>query len=147
MPQVTGRLTNSRVLIKVGIIPFAPYADQSDNIVGFPIASHECMALVDTGARRTCVAETVAQRLNMRRVGRVEVWNVKRPELHWTYLFQVGIWPDPIAGTPSGFFGIGEPIEGIDVGNHPFFDVLLGMDIISQGKFVIEKDGEFSLDF
>ena len=34
-------------------------------------------------------------------------------------------------------------IEGIDVGNNRFFDVLLGMDIISQGSFNLGRSGDF----
>jgi hypothetical protein len=105
------------------------------------------MALVDTGARRTCVTEHIAQELGMRRISQAEVWNVKRPERHWTYLFHVAVWPDRNDGSPSSPYGIGEEIEGIDVGNHPYFDVLLGMDIISRGRLVVEPTGEFSLTF
>ena len=103
---------------------------------------------MDTGALRTCVTERVVQAVGLRRKGRAEIWNIKRPEMHWTYLFHVGIWPDSADDfTPSAIFGIGPEIEGIDVGNNRFFDVLLGMDIISQGYLHLERDGTFEMGF
>lgn len=105
------------------------------------------MALVDTGALRTCIGERVVQELGLQRKSRAQIWNVKRSEPHWTYLFHVGIWPDSEDGTPPAVFGIGQEIEGIDVGNHPYFDVLLGMDIIRQGSLRLELDGSFEFAF
>lgn len=77
----------------------------------------------------------------------MEVGNVKRTELHWTYLFYVGIWPESDDGSPSNPFGIGNEIEGIDVGDSRYYDVLLGMDIIAQGSLHLELDGSFELAF
>lgn len=68
--------------------------------------------------------------------------------MHFTYLFHVAIWPDQHDGSePSAPFGIGDEIEGIDVGDNRFFDVLLGMDILSQGSLHLERNGEFELTF
>jgi hypothetical protein len=148
MRQVTGRLDqNNRVRIKVGIRHFEPLGPVDGTSTVQPLIYRECLALVDTGARRTCVTEKIAQELNMRRISEVEVWNVKRPERHWTYLFHVAVWPDSEGQNLLPPFVIGDAIEGIDVGNHPYFDVLLGMDIISQGRLVIEQTGAFSLAF
>ncbi|MBF7013165.1 hypothetical protein QUC32_26420 [Novosphingobium resinovorum] len=147
MPQVTGKLKDGRILLKVGIRPFQAVGPVSGYDNPATLDYRECTALLDTGARRTCVTVNITQTLGMRRIGQAEVWNVKRPERHFTYLFHVGIWPDVIDDMPSTIFGIGDEIEGIDVGNHPYFDVLLGMDIVSQGRLVIEKSGDFSLSF
>lgn len=148
MRQVTGSLDqNNRVRIKVGIRHFEPLGPVDGISTTHSLDYRECIALIDTGARRTCITEKIAQDLNMRRISEVEVWNVKRPERHWTYLFHVAVWPNSEDGSPVVPYGIGDAIEGIDVGNHPYFDVLLGMDIISQGRLLIEPTGEFSLTF
>ncbi|MFN3387377.1 MAG: hypothetical protein ACK40O_00465 [Allosphingosinicella sp.] len=134
--------------IKVGIRPFQPY--ESVNGLSSPIdlTYHEFTALVDTGALRTCVTERVVQALALKRRGRIEIWNIKRPEQHWTYLFHVGIWPEPLEpNEPASIFGIGSEVEGIDVGDNRFFDVLLGMDIISQGSLHLKLDGTFEIAF
>ncbi|WFL78655.1 hypothetical protein P7228_06215 [Altererythrobacter arenosus] len=147
MPTLSGHLQNNRILIKVGIRQFEPIGPVAGQSTIPSLDYVEAMALVDTGARRTCISEQLVQKLRMRRIGQTEVWNVKRPERHWTYLFHVGIWPDTELGVPSTIFGIGEEIEGIDIGNHPYFDVLLGMDIISQGRLLVEPNGDFTITF
>ena len=148
MRYLTGKLEDGRIRIKVGISPFQAYEPVEAVTPNFALNYTECTALVDTGARRTCVTESIVHKVGLKRKGRAEIWNIKRPETHWTYLFHVAIWPnsdDP--QVPSAPFGIGPEIEGIDVGNNHFFDVLLGMDIISLGSFQLNMDGTFKFTF
>lgn len=147
MRYLRGRLDNGRIRIKVGIRPFQPFEPVDGVSTAFNLNFQEFTALVDTGAQRTCVTERVVQQLNLRRRGRVEIWNIKRPEQHFTYLFHLGVWPETDDGSPSAIFGIGSEIEGIDVGNNRFFDVLLGMDIITQGSLHLKHDGSFEIAF
>ena len=142
MRYLRGRLQHNRIRVPIGIRPFQPDPSQP-----LDLTSHRFTALVDTGARRTCVTQNVVDRLGLERQGRMEVGNVKRTELHWTYLFYVGIWPETDDGTPSTPFGVGHEVEGIDVGDSRYYDVLLGMDIISQGSLRLELDGSFELAF
>jgi hypothetical protein len=148
MRFLRGRTQNNRIIIKVGIWPFQPYepVDGTGGLVD--VTYREYQALVDTGAIRTCISEKAVQELGLKRKSRANIWNVRRSEVHWTYLFHLGIWPDSEdPSVPTAVFGIGEPIEGIDVGNHPYFDVLLGMDIIGQGSLRIDLDGSFEMAF
>lgn len=148
MRYLRGKLENGRIIIKVGIRPFQAYEPVEGVSTPLKLEYREFRALLDTGAVRTCITERVVQDLNLKRRGRADIWNIKRSESHWTYLFHLGIWPetdDPYA--PPSVFGIGQEIEGIDVGNHPYFDVLLGMDVIGQGSLHLEADGSFELAF
>lgn len=148
MPSLSGKLENGRIIIRVGIRPFQPYEPVEGTSTPATWDYHEFRALVDTGAVRTCITERVVQKLNLKRRGRADIWNIKRSESHWTYLFHLGIWPDvedPYS-LPT-IFGIGPEIEGIDVGNHPYFDVLLGMDVVGRGSLYLEVDGSFRLTF
>jgi hypothetical protein len=148
MRFLKGKTENGRIRIKVGIRPFQAYGPVDGVSSTLNLTYHECTALVDTGAKRTCITERLVQQLGLQRKGRIEIWNIKRPELHWTYLFHVGIWPEPDdPETPSAPFGIGAEIEGIDVGDNRFFDVLLGMDVITQGSLHLERDGSFIMGF
>ena len=148
MRFLRGKTQNNRIIIKVGIRPFQPYEPVEGISTPMNLNYRECLALVDTGALRTCIGERIVQELGLKRKSRANIWNVKRSEPHWTYLFYVGIWPDTDdQHAPPAVFGIGREIEGIDVGNHPYFDVLLGMDILSQGSFRVEMDGSFELAF
>ena len=142
MRCLRGRLENNRIRVKVGIGPFQddPRATANPNF-------QEFTALVDTGALRTCVTQNVVDRVQLVRWGRIPVGNVKRTEMHWTYMFHVCIWPQAGGDSPSTPFGIGREIEGIDVGDSRYYDVLLGMDIISQGSLHLKLDGSFELAF
>jgi len=141
MRCLRGRLENNRIRVKVGICRF-----EDDPGVAANFDFQEFTALVDTGALRTCVTQNVVDRLQLVRWGRMPVGNVKRTEMHWTYMFRVCIWPEAEGSLPIPF-GIGREIEGIDVGDSRHYDVLLGMDIISQGSLRLELDGSFELAF
>jgi hypothetical protein len=147
MRYLRGKLSNGRILIRVGIKPFRPYSPVEGVSSAYDLNYQEFSALVDTGALRTCISQNVVERLGLRRRGRTEIWNIRRPETHFTYLFDVGIWPDPDGNTPPTVFGLASGIEGIDIGNHPYFDVLLGMDILQRGSLHLEADGRYEIAF
>ncbi len=108
---------------------------------------HEFTALVDTGASRTCISQNVIDRVGMVGKGQIAVGNVKRTEMHETFLFYVGVWPSTDDRSPPPVFGVGDEILGIDGGDSRFYDVLLGMNIVSRGTLKIDLDGFFELGF
>ncbi|MGQ7830406.1 hypothetical protein [Altererythrobacter sp. Z27] len=130
--------------MKVGIRAFDPAAEPL-----YQVNQHfeEFIALVDTGALRTCVTQNVVDKLKLQRRGRIQVGNVHSHAWHWTYLFHVAIWPDSDSETISAAFGIGDEVEGIDVGDSRYYDVLLGMDILQRGSLSLNQDGTFELAF
>jgi predicted aspartyl protease len=126
--------------IPIGIGAFDPANPFNSHFESFT-------ALVDTGATRTCVIQNVVDRLSLARRGRIEIRNVSGAALHWTYLFQVAIWPVSDDGSPQAPFGLEEPIEGADLGDGRLFDVLLGMDILERGALKMDTKGNFELAF
>lgn len=142
MRYIRGRLEDNRIRIKVGIRAFDP-----DPLAPPSFAHHEFSALVDTGARRTAISQNVIDRAGLVRRSKIPVGNVKRTEDHYTYFFYVAVWPDSADGSPSAPFGIGDEIMGIDGGDSRFYDVLLGMDIITRGSLRLEHDGTFEMAF
>jgi gag-polyprotein putative aspartyl protease len=142
MRYVRGHLQNNRILIKLGICLFRDDPSASDGYV-----FHEFRALVDTGASRTAISQNVINRVGLASRGQIQVGNVKRTELHDTFIFHVGIWPDNELGEPSAPFGIGDPIMGIDGGDSRYYDVLLGMDILTRGSLHLKHDATFELAF
>ena len=142
MRYVRGRLQNRRILIPVGIRAFI-----DDPFAPVDLHYHQFIALVDTGASRTSISRNVIDRAKLTGRGQIPVGNVKRTELHETYLFYLGVWPETEDGSPSAPFGIGEAIMGIDGGDSRYYDVLLGMDILSQGTLNLALDGSFELGF
>lgn len=142
MRYVRGNLEDSRIRIPIGIRAFSP-----DPNSPLSVTYHEFTALVDTGAKRTCVSQNVIQQVGLKSRGKIPVGNVKRTEEHHTYLFYVGVWPATLDETPSAVFGIGDEIMGIGGGDSRYYDVLLGMDIIAQGSLRLDLDGSFELAF
>lgn len=144
MRYLRGQVRQNRIRIKVGIKAFNP---ATSPLEPQDLRFEEFTALVDTGALRTCVTQNVVDRLSLKRRGRIEVGNVRNRAWHWTYLFHVAIWPDTEDGSIAAAFGIGDEVEGIDVGDSRYYDVLLGMDILRRGTLKLELDGGFELAF
>lgn len=142
MRFVRGRLQNSRILLPVGIRAFS---DDPGHAGDFTF--HEFTALIDTGASRTAISRNVIDRAGLLSRGQIPVGNVRRTELHDTFLFHVGVWPESADGSPSAPYGIGDAIMGIDGGDSRFYDVLLGMDIIGRGSLNLKLGGSFELGF
>jgi len=126
--------------VPIGIGAFDPASPFNSSFEQFT-------ALIDTGAMRTCITQNVVDRLKLKRRGRIPIRNVSGEALHWTYLFQVAIWPEATSDMPSAPFGIGDPIEGADLGDGRLFDVLLGMDVLERGAMQMHLDGDFELSF
>jgi hypothetical protein len=142
MRYVRGQVRNNRILIPVGIRAFSddPYAP-------IDLCFHLFTALVDTGATRTAISQNVIAKAGLVSRGQEPVGNVRRTEMHDTFLFYVGIWPENDDGSPSAIFGIGDAIMGIDGGDSRYYDVLLGMDIIMRGALHLNWGASFELEF
>lgn len=148
MRYVKGKLENNRPIIRVGICRFDPGTPGDGSFATANTKFVEYPALIDTGARRTCITEAVVQDLRLQRRGRVKLWNIKREEDHWTFLVNIGIWPTTEGDDAAqAFFGLRDGFEVIDVGNHPYFQVLIGMDLLERGHLEIKPNGQFSLGF
>jgi hypothetical protein len=80
----------------------------------------------------------------MKRLG-----NVSNIEMHTSYSFVLGVWYAQDGGETlnetRGYYGF-DPILGADFKDNDDFDVLIGMDIISQGDFRTTRSGEFFWD-
>lgn len=85
--------------------------------------------------------------MNLRPVGRRQLQNVSDIQIHKTYTFVLGVWygDDNQSGSLKGYYGF-EPVLGCDFYDNDTFDVLIGMDIISQGDFSTKRSGDFFWD-
>jgi hypothetical protein len=102
--------------------------------------------LLDTGAQITCVTRATAARVGLRPRGKKRLGNVSNIEMHTSYSFVLGVWYSVEGGDTlnetRGYYGF-DPILGCDFKDNVDFDVLIGMDIISQGDFSTTRTGEF----
>lgn len=147
MPTIHGALNSKRALIDVGLQPTLVATGsvaESGSFAQFNISPLK--GLIDTGAQITCITRSAAKKIGLVPRGKRRLGNVHSIEYHTAYSFVLGVWYDvengEVQNLTRGYFGF-EPVMGCDFGDNPNFDVLIGMDIISQGDFSIKKDGRF----
>lgn len=88
---------------------------------------HHCTAIWDTGATSSMISADLAKELDLKPEGSVKVSGVHGVEDAKLYTIDL-------------IFGTGFKIEKLQVseaGNNAGFDVLIGMDVISKGMFIV----------
>lgn len=88
---------------------------------------HHCTAIWDTGATSSMISADLAKALDLESEGTVKVSGVHGVEDAKLYTIDL-------------IFGTGFKIEKLQVseaGNNAGFDVLIGMDVISKGMFIV----------
>ncbi len=106
-------------------------------------------ALVDTGAARTCVTAEVAQKAGLRVIGKTPISSVHGTEDANVYLADILLFVDLREGE-SGVV----PLQGCFttsvslvefVTNSPYFNALLGRDVLRLCDFRMTRKHEFIL--
>lgn len=149
MPCISGSYNRpAGVMFNVAVLP--PSAG-SEGLTLVAQTIQMFAALVDTGASVTCVSDKVVERVGLQPKGRATMISASERKDVNTYLFSlaipVGIRPDP-KGTFSGNMVAFPLLQGMAFhSDDGAFDVLLGMDIITQGSLKIDFDGHFSFCF
>ena len=96
------------------------------------VPEHFCNAIWDTGATSSMVSRSIAKKLNLRRTGKVQISGVHGIADTNTYIVDLHF--------ANGFKITGLPVSEADDGGG--FDVLIGMDVISQGKLIVDGTGD-----
>lgn len=124
-------ILNSPVKISRIFNPATPKFDFSNP------ATDDFQAIWDTGATNSVVTTEVVRRLNLQSIGFTTVFGVHGTQNVRTYFICMYLPND------CHFDGI-----RVTEGNIPNVDVLIGMDIISKGDFVVtNKDGKTVFSF
>lgn len=89
---------------------------------------HRCNAVWDTGATSSMISRRVAEKLQLKSTGKIEIAGVHGVTLADTYVVNLIF--------NNGFSIFGLPVSEADDGCG--FDVLIGMDIISKGRLIID---------
>ncbi len=151
MPCLWLQHNKSQIFLNVGIVDANTVADLAGG--NRPdIQNNMFKALLDTGAQVTMISKRAAKQIGLRPIGKVSVQGVSGTNYHNNYLFQVAFV------IPTGAQNAGEielsvhifykPVEGAELSiTGDQFDVLLGMDILSNCSLAIEGSGTFSLSF
>ncbi len=139
MPSIHGSLDGNQPLVSVLIAPLSS---------GGAFGAGEFVALIDTGSTKTCVTRTVVESLGLQPFSRVLVATPSGLERRKAYSFTVGFLDegDGTVGAVRSPFYFPDAITGADFVKNSNFNVLLGMDILSQGRLVFDR-GRFSFSF
>jgi hypothetical protein len=94
-----------------------------------PSVSQAAQALIDTGATHSCIAEPLAQKLNLPIIDQQQVSGVAGPQTHNVYLAQLSI-PPPLAASYRG------RLIGVQLGG--FYQVIVGRDFLSRTLMICD---------
>ncbi len=151
MPVISGRHNRRQLFVDVVILDVrgAPEDQTTENALA--VSLEPLRALIDTGATATSITPNAAKKLALRIAGRQPVLTASGITEVPFYFFRVGFtYPvalEPVS-QPAAFHVLPEPVVGSELifDNSPF-DILLGMDVLSQGDLKVLGNGEFSFEF
>jgi hypothetical protein len=123
-----------RILLPVLILAPFPITD---------LTGTEAIALVDTGSSISGVSSAVAQSLRLAGLGKRPLKSAQGEGQVERYAFRIGIY----AGTEAAFPFVFEEVVGIELTNAFEFNALIGMDILGQCDFLMQRSGKRRLSF
>ena len=130
MRSITGSLDQLQPLVEVSI-------GSPDEL----FRRETCIALIDTGATRTCVTHRLIGELGLKQRAKLLVSSATEPPARKpAYGYSLGLFCAGAGGERTLYV---IPHEFVAP---PFVNVLLGMDVLSRGRLTFEY-GSFRFDF
>ena len=122
-----------RIVLPVLILPPEPTTD----LTGF-----EAQALVDTGSTTSAVTPRVAKALGLRKMGKRPLGSAQGLGQAERYLFRIGV-RSPVAGLAFPY--LFDEVSGFELSDSFQLDALIGMDILRQCDFRMQRNGDCTL--
>lgn len=138
MSVIEWRRESHRIRLPVIILPATPIANL-DGAAG--------AALIDTGATISGVARRIAAALGLPRRGKRPIASTHGLRNLEHYQFRVGLTPDYAPPDTPRFPFIFDQVVGIELSDSFEFDALLGMDVLGQCDFAMNRRGACRLAF
>jgi hypothetical protein len=107
------------------------------------LTSISVMALLDTGANVSGVAQHIARDLGLPGMGKRPLISAQGLGHAERYLFRVGLRADNAQGFPFVF----DETLGLELTDGTGLDAVLGMDVLRQCRFEMRPDGTCVLEF
>lgn len=101
--------------------------------------------LLDTGATASWISSKVVNRFGLEAIGKKPVVVATEIRQRAAFVFRLGLMGDGQEGTSLPIV-FAETI-GFEISQADGFDVLLGMDVLSQTDFSMNRNGRWRLDF
>jgi hypothetical protein len=101
--------------------------------------------LLDTGATASWISSRIVEKFGLESIGKKAVAVATEIRQRPAFVFRLGLMGDEqsLSSLPIIF---AETI-GFEINQADGFDVLLGMDVLSQTDFAMYRDGRWRLDF
>jgi hypothetical protein len=150
MPQITGSLFEGKPIVSVAVseaLPVPVAVGPQQDAPGFHIKEYR--ALLDTGADITCVLPHVVKESFLVSRGLVAMTSGAGTYDHMSYLIRLGIWCEEAVDV-GGDIEIQKTLYQLpgdhiaaEIRTNSWFDLIIGMDIISQHELIFTKGGMF----
>ena len=142
MPPLEERISDDGPLITVGV-GFSPLQAAAARAAGFsPPPPELAQALIDTGARVTCIDSKIARALDLRKTGTARMWTAGKTVTRAVYDIEVTLTSPRLFRVPSVIRAL-----DADLWRHGFH-VLIGRDVLRHCRFSYDGPaGLFTLDY
>ncbi len=138
MPSVKGRVANRQILLNVAIL-----GSRNPN----DLTSFSCTALLDTGATSSGIGPGVVNELALRSHQKKPLSVATEMRMVDYYLFRVGFHLSKANESSSSLPFVFAETDGFSWNEPKRFDVILGMDVLSQCDFSLNRTGDWELAF
>ena len=148
MPLIQGAHDRKQAIATIAIVDATKYKEHKQGDRSLFQGAVPFNALLDTGATQTMITTRVVKRLGLQPIGSVEVSGVAGTAWRLVYLFHVAFYDKPPKDPSerSRIMVLKAAISGGELTGEHSFDVLLGMDVLTTGTLIINKN-EFRFRF
>jgi predicted aspartyl protease len=129
--RIEWRHDRRRIILPVLVLRPTPSRD---------LSGYEARALLDTGATTSGITPRVARNLDLPPRGKRPLGSARGEEQAERYLFRIGLMTVPRGGAPSFPF-LFDDVVGFELRDNFHLDMLLGMDVLSQCDFSMDRSG------
>lgn len=136
MRSIEGERESRRILLPVAVFSSRDPTD----------FTHETyVGLLDTGATASWISKNVVDRFDLKSIGKKPVVVATEIRQRPSYVFRLGLMGDnqPQTALPIVF----AETVGFMIDQASGFDVLLGMDVLSETDFAMSRSGNWRLSF
>lgn len=133
--SIDWRHDGRKVILPVVILPPMPSAD---------LTGVDAVALLDTGSTTSGITPRIAHALGLQKRGKRPIGSAQGEGQAERYLFRIGL--RPLSDQPSFPF-LFDDVSGFELADSFQLAALIGMDILRQCDFSIDRDGSCRLVF
>ena len=144
MPGISWLHDGRRLVLPVSVFPSvtADNASECELVTG----------LLDTGATGTGIRQDIIDRLKLGKRGRRRIFTANGDVIANEHLIRIGFYPGRFENHPFDLSGISPFVlerQSLAHSLHPnfSFELIIGMDVISQADLTVSRDGRCSLEF